>query len=261
MKKQKLLLIPLLGIFILTMVSCQKKPDASFTASKTTVAAGELVVFTNTSKDGHDFEWNFGDNATSTAENPTHIYNSTGTFNVVMTALSKNGKKSDDASCTIFVTGGNITYANNNYSLGKGYLVYEGTSSGYNIFGVLLAGNGISFTEADGISGTGSYIILDNVCSNSMYNLPSGTYTYAQYYWSYAFLYGEVGFDYNWDIDDGIAYECTGGTAVISFSGTEYTLNMTLALETGNTAIGNFKGPLEYIDMSGKQAHNIFRRK
>ncbi|WEK37710.1 MAG: PKD domain-containing protein [Candidatus Pseudobacter hemicellulosilyticus] len=44
------------------------------------------AIFNNTSLGGHDFEWDFGDGGTSTAENPTHTYTSVGTYTVRLRA-------------------------------------------------------------------------------------------------------------------------------------------------------------------------------
>ncbi|MES2892842.1 MAG: PKD domain-containing protein [Bacteroidota bacterium] len=46
-----------------------------------------LAEFTNTSLGGLSFQWDFGDGGTSTDVNPTHLYSSTGTFLVRLTAI------------------------------------------------------------------------------------------------------------------------------------------------------------------------------
>lgn len=96
--------IPVLFItFLATTVGCQKEPTASFSASKTNVEVGESVKFTNTSEDGESFEWEFGDGSSSSSENPSYSYSNAGTYTVSLTAFSKNGKKSDNATTTITV--------------------------------------------------------------------------------------------------------------------------------------------------------------
>lgn len=45
----------------------------------------EEVQFTNTSCGGEEFHWQFGDGAESDEENPTHRYDTAGTFNVTLT--------------------------------------------------------------------------------------------------------------------------------------------------------------------------------
>jgi gliding motility-associated-like protein len=52
------------------------------------------AVFTNTSDGGSKFEWDFGDNTTSTDDNPTHLYTTAGTYTVRL-------KVTDSATCNI----------------------------------------------------------------------------------------------------------------------------------------------------------------
>ena len=69
---------------------------ANFTASPTTVAAGGTVSFTNTSTGGATtYSWSFpgGTPATSTAQNPTVVYNTPGTYAV--TLIAGNGTTTD----------------------------------------------------------------------------------------------------------------------------------------------------------------------
>jgi len=115
---KRTVLIILTTIFAIAMfTSCQKEPATSFTASKTSVVTGEIITFTNSTVDGITFEWNFGDETTSTLENPTHSYENAGTYNVQLTAFSKNGKKSSSSTIAITVTKANeIKYDGSNYA-------------------------------------------------------------------------------------------------------------------------------------------------
>ncbi len=65
-------------------------PTASF------IGQGEgcaplTVSFTNTSLSGLSYQWNFGDGGTSTADNPTDIYNVPGVYTVSLTAFGIGG--------------------------------------------------------------------------------------------------------------------------------------------------------------------------
>ncbi len=65
-------------------------PTASF------IGSGEgcaplTIQFTNTSLLAQGYQWQFGDGATSIAENPAHQYNSPGTYTVSLTAFGMNG--------------------------------------------------------------------------------------------------------------------------------------------------------------------------
>jgi PKD repeat protein len=97
---------------VLLMTSC-KKPAANFTSDKTTVKVGEVVTFTDASADAEKaiFVWNFGDGATSTLKNPTHVYQKEGTYTVTETASRKKGKKPTDFVATITVVGPNPSAA------------------------------------------------------------------------------------------------------------------------------------------------------
>lgn len=65
-------------------------PTANFTYS----AVGLTVSFTDTSNDPDgnvtSWSWNFGDGSFSTAQNPSHIYASSGAYNVTLTVKDNN---------------------------------------------------------------------------------------------------------------------------------------------------------------------------
>ena len=80
-------------------------PTASFTAYPTSGAAPLTVQFTNTSTGGPTgWNWDFGDDQSSTAQSPTHTFASAGTFLVAMTATNACGE-SVATPVTITVTG------------------------------------------------------------------------------------------------------------------------------------------------------------
>ena len=73
-------------------------PDAAFTSAVTNLA----VQFTDTSAGGTptSWLWNFGDNTTSTLQNPSHTYASGGTYTVTLTATNAVGATSASATVT-----------------------------------------------------------------------------------------------------------------------------------------------------------------
>jgi PKD repeat protein len=83
-------------------------PTASFTGTPTSGSAPLAVAFTDTSTGGPtSWSWDFGDPGsgsanTSSLQNPSHTYNSDGTFTVKLTAT--NGLGSDTKTQTGFVT-------------------------------------------------------------------------------------------------------------------------------------------------------------
>ncbi len=67
-------------------------PVASFTGTPTSGTAPLTVSFTDTSTGSPtSWSWLFGDGGTSSAQNPTYTYNSTGTYTVSLMALNAGG--------------------------------------------------------------------------------------------------------------------------------------------------------------------------
>ena len=73
------------------LMSCETIPDAHFSTDKVEAYIGEEVYFTNQSYNSVYYKWDFGDGTWSDVINPVHTYNSTGTFEVILTAESKSG--------------------------------------------------------------------------------------------------------------------------------------------------------------------------
>jgi PKD repeat protein len=69
-------------------------PQASFTVSSTIGSPPFPVVFTNGSVNASIFNWNFGDNASSNAESPTHTFTEVGSYNVELIASNPQGCES-----------------------------------------------------------------------------------------------------------------------------------------------------------------------
>jgi PKD repeat protein len=89
----------------LTGVVLSVPPVASFTASATTICAGQSVTFTNTSTGSPtSYSWSFpgGNPTTSTATNPTVSFVNSGTYTVSLVANNASG--SNTATQTIIVT-------------------------------------------------------------------------------------------------------------------------------------------------------------
>ena len=54
-------------------------------------ATGLRVSFDNATKNAASWTWDFGDGAASSARNPSHTYAATGTYTVVLSAVSSTG--------------------------------------------------------------------------------------------------------------------------------------------------------------------------
>ena len=77
--------------------------DADFSADATTVCQGFAVNFTDASTGSAgitSWSWDFGDGTTSTDQNPTHTYNTVGTYDV---SLTVNGS-ADTETKTGYIT-------------------------------------------------------------------------------------------------------------------------------------------------------------
>jgi PKD repeat protein len=82
-------------IFSLFLISCEKNPEASFFTDTETPVVGQEVFFNNESNNAERFEWDFGDGYTSVEKHPSHVFNATGSYEVSLTAISKNGLESN----------------------------------------------------------------------------------------------------------------------------------------------------------------------
>jgi predicted outer membrane repeat protein len=95
LKKTSMMLMVFTLLFCLLAVgaaSATEAPSANFT-SNVTNGTGPLSVQFNDTSTGNPTSWNwdFGDNNTSTEQNPTHTYTSEGTYSVILTATNAAG--------------------------------------------------------------------------------------------------------------------------------------------------------------------------
>ena len=120
---------------IVESVSFTNVVSAGFTVAPDTVCQGRVVTMTNTSTGvAPTYLWDFGDGNTSTALNPTHIYNNTGLYNVTLVAsdyipchdtmtktvmVDSSSLISLNASDTVICKGGLITFTGTYTSIGN----------------------------------------------------------------------------------------------------------------------------------------------
>ena len=80
-------------------------PVADFAGSPTSGEAPLTVSFTDQSSNSPtSWSWDFGDGATSTAQNPSHQYSSAGTYTVELTAANEYGSDTETKTDYITVT-------------------------------------------------------------------------------------------------------------------------------------------------------------
>ena len=88
---------------ILVVEYTATRPTAGFTATPTSGAAPLNVTFTDKSENTPtSWLWDFGDNSTSTAQNPVHTYAAAGNYTVVLTTTNSGG--SDTVTKTDYIT-------------------------------------------------------------------------------------------------------------------------------------------------------------
>jgi PKD repeat protein len=77
-------------------VSPGTAPSVSFSFAPSNPTAGRVVSFTNgsTGRPEPTYFWSFGDGATSTATNPTHVYSAPNTYSVRLNATNSAGSRS-----------------------------------------------------------------------------------------------------------------------------------------------------------------------
>jgi carboxypeptidase T len=71
-----------------TVTTTAEGVSADFTYGPLPVLVNRAVNFTNLSRNATAYEWAFGDSAASTAPDPSHTYNITGSYTVVLTATN-----------------------------------------------------------------------------------------------------------------------------------------------------------------------------
>lgn len=71
-------------------------PIAAFSASSTSICAGNTVTFTNTSTGANSYTWDFGGGApASSATSPTVTFNTPGTYTITLTATGAGGSDTE----------------------------------------------------------------------------------------------------------------------------------------------------------------------
>jgi PGF-pre-PGF domain-containing protein len=77
------------------------QPIANFSANPTSGNAPLSVQFTDISQNATSRNWNFGDGTTSTDPNPSHTYNTAGTYTATLTVTSENSTSLKGISITV----------------------------------------------------------------------------------------------------------------------------------------------------------------
>ena len=95
---------------LITVANEVTPPGVSFTADVTQGAVPLTVLFTDTSENSPtSWLWSFGDGESSTLQNPSHTYSTSGTYTVKLTAANAGGSNEVTRTTYITVTGSTTT--------------------------------------------------------------------------------------------------------------------------------------------------------
>ena len=89
------------GQFIGSLPAQPVLPTANFSSNVTEGYAPLTVQFTDLSENATAWNWDFGNGANSTEQNPTHTYYAVGNYTVNLTATNENGTNSTFATITV----------------------------------------------------------------------------------------------------------------------------------------------------------------
>lgn len=96
-------------VYATTATGCNSLPDscapsvnpAPIANAMDTSAGGNTYVFSDLTAGGTSWAWDFGDGGTSTQQNPTHSFPTSGTYTVVVTVTNANGCTDTDTLIVI----------------------------------------------------------------------------------------------------------------------------------------------------------------
>jgi hypothetical protein len=92
------MLLPL-GVLLL---ACNRLPDPDFSwGPEDNPEAGAVIWFANQTPEASFYEWHFGDQIRSDLENPTHIFEQPGTYQVELTAYNDAGSQTRSRAVSI----------------------------------------------------------------------------------------------------------------------------------------------------------------
>jgi PKD repeat protein len=94
--------LPAIALSALALCSCSKLPKPGFTFSpEENPESGDTIRFINTSRNADAYQWDFGDGNFSLEQEPSHIYEDAGVFEVILDASNDQGSQTISQSITI----------------------------------------------------------------------------------------------------------------------------------------------------------------
>jgi len=94
-----------IGLCMLAVPAIAEVPTAAFSGTPTNIVELQSVTFSDSSTGvPTSWKWNFGDSCVSTTQNPSHVYNSSGTYTVSLFVENAEGNNTITESSYITVT-------------------------------------------------------------------------------------------------------------------------------------------------------------
>jgi hypothetical protein len=151
---------------------------AAFSTDISDITVGNAVRFVNTSFGGKKFIWNFYDGDASHEENPWHYYNTPGSFDVQLIAISGSGCQDTTSDKSMITVKGDIALGTETIT-GKDIVLFPNPASDF----VTILGNGNEFDVLKIYNIVGKEVIYKelNGIANIKVNisfLPVGVYTF-----------------------------------------------------------------------------------
>jgi len=167
--------------FVLNGTGTVNPPVADFSATPTTVCSGATVTFTNLSTGALSYAWNFGASATpptSTAANPTVVFNTPGTYPVTLTATNAFGSDVETKTGYIVVLNGTGTAL----PIAEGFTVTPFPAAGWSRVNVNNSATSWARSATIGVAPTaGNSMVFDNFAFNDAdddeLRLPAAAFT------------------------------------------------------------------------------------
>jgi len=90
--------------YAVTLTANTSKPTAAFSQNLTTTCSGQVQFTDKSTGSPTNWAWDFGDNTSSTQQNPLHTYATAGTYQVKLTATNSAGSSTTAATAITYNT-------------------------------------------------------------------------------------------------------------------------------------------------------------
>ena len=112
MRKLIVLMLGISLLFTMTAIADIDELSVQIENEENEYTQGEEIIFMSAVQGGHEpysYNWHFGDGARSTAISPTHVYEYTGTYTVILTVTDAQGLTQTSSKSITIREAGDIT--------------------------------------------------------------------------------------------------------------------------------------------------------